>query len=69
MRTTQSQQLYLMSNIIEHWQEIFMNNTLMQYESHYYISFIIFFTKHFCSKDFIFTLNSLIKYLMNIKDK
>jgi len=34
----------------------------MQYESYNYNNFIIFYTKHFYSTDFIFTLNSLIKY-------
>ena len=40
----------------------------MQYESHNYNDFIIFFATHFFPKDFIYTLDSLIKYLMNIKD-
>jgi len=34
-----------------------------------YNNFIIFFVKYFCPNNFIFTLDSLIKYLMNIKDK
>ena len=40
----------------------------MQYKSHNYNNFIISLTKYFYLKDFIFTLDSLIKYLMNIKD-
>jgi hypothetical protein len=41
----------------------------MQYESHNYNDFIILFVKYFCSKDFILTLDSLIKHLMTIIDK
>ena len=41
----------------------------MQYEYYNYNNFIILFAKYFCHKNFIFTLDSLIKYLMNIKDK
>jgi hypothetical protein len=44
------------------------NNALMQYKFHNY-NFIIFLAQHFCPKKFIFTLDLLIKYLMNIKDK
>ena len=45
------------------------NDTLIQYESYNYNNFIILFAKKFCRKDFIFTLNSLLKYLMNTRDK
>jgi len=45
------------------------NNALMQYEFYNYNNFIIFLAQHFCPKKFIFTLDSLIKYLMNIKNK
>jgi hypothetical protein len=41
----------------------------MQYESYNYNNFIFFFAKNFYPNNFIFTLDSLIKYLMNIKDK
>jgi len=41
----------------------------MQYESYNYHNFIILFAKYFYPKDFIYTLYSLIEYLINIKDK
>ena len=41
----------------------------MQYESYNYNNYIISLVKNFYPNNFIFTLDSLIKYLMNIKDK
>ena len=41
----------------------------MQWESHNYNNFIISFAKYFCSINFIFTLDSLIKYKWILKIK
>jgi len=38
----------------------------MQYEHHNYSNFIISFAKHFCPKNFIFTLESFIKILNSL---
>jgi hypothetical protein len=41
----------------------------MQQESHNIIIFNVIFTKHISPKNFILTLDSLIEYLINIKNK
>ena len=42
-----------------------MNDILTQYEYHNYNNFIIFFVNYFYRDDFIFTLNSLVKYYIH----
>jgi hypothetical protein len=63
----QSQQLYLISSFNrddEYLRTMFWCNKNL-----IIITNLIFFAKYFCPKNFNFTLDSLIKYLMKIKDK
>jgi hypothetical protein len=50
---------------MEYWPGTFRNNALMQYKSYNYNNFIICFTGNICPN----TIDSLIKYLINIKNK